>query len=534
MILTYIKQGAEPVGDGGDQYTGWDRFSRVIDQRWIKTSTSTALERIQYGFDQAGNRQWRKNVVASTGQDEYYTYDGLYQLKNLDRGTLTGTPPTGISGTPSWEEDFSFDPTGNWNNYVTKVNGGTTLNQNRTHNKANEILTIAGSGSLIAQNAAGNITKVPKPSDWSTAYDLTYDAWNRLVKVMSGASTVATYAYDGQNRRTTKTAAGATRHYYYSNQWQILEERLGASATADRQFVWGLRYIDDLILRDRGAERLYPLHDYFSCTAVMDTVGAVQERYGYEAFGGVRFMTAAFGSRSASLYDWETLYGAYRWDGESGFYQVRNRYSHPKLGRWLSRDPVGERSGPHLYLFVSNDPVDKVDFLGLFPNPFVPQPPPPGNIPNPPVGPFMHCSVALRCGPAFSGQDHCGLVIAIGNAVFNLDGAGGSINFRFLTPGSSNDATGPWADNPPSVCECLLASVLPWNSKNIPRDSLCANSNWNLKCAIQGCGVAIDWGDQEVPIGFDGCPECVRYEFEPRGDRDVRCCAEWREKPCPS
>ena len=50
-----------------------------------------------------------------------------------------------------------------------------TLNQNRTHNKANEILTISGSSALIAQNAAGNVTKAPKPSDWTSAYDLTYD-----------------------------------------------------------------------------------------------------------------------------------------------------------------------------------------------------------------------------------------------------------------------------------------------------------------------------------------------------------------------
>jgi hypothetical protein len=168
VMLTYIKQGTEPVADGGDQYTGWDRFSRVIDQRWIKWNTATDLERIQYGFDEAGDRRWRKNAVAATGQDEFYTYDGLYQLKNLDRGTLTGNPPSGISGTPGWEEDFTFDPTGNWNNYVTRVNGGTTLNQNRTHNNANEILSIADSSSLISQNAAGNITKVPKPSDWTT------------------------------------------------------------------------------------------------------------------------------------------------------------------------------------------------------------------------------------------------------------------------------------------------------------------------------------------------------------------------------
>ncbi len=45
--------------------------------------------------------------MASIGQDEYYTYDGLYQIDDLQRGTLNGTN-TGISGTPAWEEDFSF------------------------------------------------------------------------------------------------------------------------------------------------------------------------------------------------------------------------------------------------------------------------------------------------------------------------------------------------------------------------------------------------------------------------------------------
>ena len=176
--LTYIKLAEEPNGDGGDQYTGWDRFNRLIDQRWTKTSTGMALERTQYGYDQAGNRLWRDNLVAdvaSANQDEFYTYDGLSQLKRLQRGQLN-TDKTGIIGTPTWEEDFTFDPTGNWNNYLTKVSGTTNLNQDRTHNKANEILTIAGSSSLIQQDAAGNITKTPQPGDWSKAYKLTYDA----------------------------------------------------------------------------------------------------------------------------------------------------------------------------------------------------------------------------------------------------------------------------------------------------------------------------------------------------------------------
>lgn len=86
MKLTYIQQGGSPpIGDGGDQYTGWDRFGRMVDQRWMKGGTD--IERVQYGFDRAGNRQWRKNTVA-TAQDEVYGYDGLYQLTSLQRGVL--------------------------------------------------------------------------------------------------------------------------------------------------------------------------------------------------------------------------------------------------------------------------------------------------------------------------------------------------------------------------------------------------------------------------------------------------------------
>jgi len=87
----------------------------------------------------AGWREWRDNLVASGGQDEYYTYDALNRLKTLKRGDLNAGK-TDSSGTPVWQKDFNYDPTGNWrgttNAYVTKVNGTTTLDQNRTHNLA--------------------------------------------------------------------------------------------------------------------------------------------------------------------------------------------------------------------------------------------------------------------------------------------------------------------------------------------------------------------------------------------------------------
>src|SRR5207245_6572871 len=47
--LTYIKRSGESNGDAGDQYTGLDRFGRVVDQRWLTESAGTATDRLQYG-----------------------------------------------------------------------------------------------------------------------------------------------------------------------------------------------------------------------------------------------------------------------------------------------------------------------------------------------------------------------------------------------------------------------------------------------------------------------------------------------------
>ncbi len=39
--------------------------------------------------------------------DEFYTYDGMHQLTNFDRGDLNATQ-TAISGTPARAEEFTF------------------------------------------------------------------------------------------------------------------------------------------------------------------------------------------------------------------------------------------------------------------------------------------------------------------------------------------------------------------------------------------------------------------------------------------
>jgi RHS repeat-associated protein len=60
------------------------------------------------------------------------------------------------------------------------------------------------------------------------------------------------------------------------------------------------------------------------------------------------------------------------------FYGVR--YYAPTLGRWISRDPIGEKGGKNLNCFVGNNPINGADILGLWK---VRLDPTPGFNPNP-------------------------------------------------------------------------------------------------------------------------------------------------------
>jgi hypothetical protein len=59
---TFIKRAGEPNGDAGDQYSGLDRFDRVVDVRWVKAD-GTATDRFQYGYDRDSNPLFTLNVV---------------------------------------------------------------------------------------------------------------------------------------------------------------------------------------------------------------------------------------------------------------------------------------------------------------------------------------------------------------------------------------------------------------------------------------------------------------------------------------
>ena len=102
ISLTYIHQSGDTLAgsDAGDQYTGLDRFGRVVDQYWTNLSTpGSPTDRFQYGYDRDSNVLYQDNLVdpsesflyhanSSMPGDDNTAYDPLNRITAWSQGTL--------------------------------------------------------------------------------------------------------------------------------------------------------------------------------------------------------------------------------------------------------------------------------------------------------------------------------------------------------------------------------------------------------------------------------------------------------------
>jgi RHS repeat-associated protein len=340
----------------------------------------TDIDRYGYSCDRRGSRLTRSNALAAAFS-EVYGYDPLNQLQSSVRGTFA---------LPTASQRWQFDALGNWTTVTTDG-----VDQCRAANAQNE-LTQVGS-TVLTYSATGNMTTDAQ------GRTLVYDAWNRLVSISNASATqIAAYQYDGMNRRiveqvvATGVSSAPVRDLFYSQAWQVLEERIRTSggdipATADIRYVWSRVYVDALVARDRNAdnsaetgpagleERVYALQDAnCNTTAVLVAsgvpgfgAGEVINRFAYTPYGESQALTASWATPPTGLTSavpWSHLFQGLQFTEVTALAYVRHRDYSASLGRFIEIDPIGFKAGDNnWYRFVGNGPVGGLDPDGTCP-----------------------------------------------------------------------------------------------------------------------------------------------------------------------
>ena len=356
--LTLLSGGSDSVGEG------YDGARRVVAFSSKLSSTGQDLVGYAYGYDPAGNRTFERRLhepSASGWKGETFAYDAVYRLIARREGTLGEAG--NLVGSAAATQEYTLDGAGNWR---SRKENATTYSQ--TINSLNQYSRFGGPGGprSLHYDFLGNLQGETLPSEESRQYS--YDFLNRLVSVLGGFYSETSYRYDALGRRVSKSVNGLQTHYVYDGS-RLIEERDGENnLVASYAYGWGE---DEILSRRRmsagvSSDIFYHTNALGSIAAVTDNAGQVLERYRYDAYGQVTFLSPALTPLTSSAVLNNVLFTGRYFDVESGLYHFRARAYHPYLGRFLQRDPLGEGASLNLYSYVFNNPVNRIDPSGMW------------------------------------------------------------------------------------------------------------------------------------------------------------------------
>lgn len=225
-------------------------------------------------------------------------------------------------------------------------------------------------------DANGNLTKKTSEGE-SFAYS--YDALNRLCKVVVNEETLLEYRYDPLGRKISTTikelfgnelwkTIKQIKHLYMENEeiaevspeGKIIKHRLlGLPIGSENSVTIGIEMEEKLyaVLNDtRGNIR-----------CLVDTETAdIAEFYRYSLFGEEEIYNSAqeLLEPEQALSPWR--FSNKRVEEETHLVYFGKRYYSPKTGRWITLDPLGYVDGINRYCFVHNNPLNNCDRFGLF------------------------------------------------------------------------------------------------------------------------------------------------------------------------
>lgn len=294
----------------------------------------------------SGNAAQLMNIsgtINGTTESAAYTYDNYSRLVTSDQTS------NGSSARRRFAYDRWGSRTGVWDatsggNQIQSVSVQTVSFPGTGSAPTNRISAVSGTN--YSYDANGNLT-----NDGSHTYS--YDSENRVVSVDGGST--ASYAYDHQNRRY-KTTVGATVTHYIWQGSQVLAEHNGSTGSVI------LNYISSgsrMIL----SGPYYLLNDHLSVRLILNSSGAVKGRQGHLPFGED---FAETGPQQEKHH-----FTSYERDSQTGTDYAVNRFHSFAVGRFDSPDrsqTSNDTSSPqswHRYAYVTNEPIDFTDSLGL-------------------------------------------------------------------------------------------------------------------------------------------------------------------------
>jgi len=303
--------------------------------------------------------EWENNGVLKSRIDNrnaqnssLYKYDVLNQLKDFNKGVISSN---GIIESPIVTKEWNYDPIGK----VTSIlDWG--VEEIREYQVNGQLESIQGVG--VTYDSQGNLLQMDGQSfTWSI---------DGLLTQITTASGRVDYIYDSMNRLVKRIQkdnndAIVEEIVYLWNGWQLEQEIRNGNV---RTYAYG-NYIDNAIAV-KVSDEIYYLHrDHNQNSAlVTDESGDIVERYMQSSpFGDFKIEDAAGVEQTTSLIGNRSLFqGLPISEPLTGLVYARNRWYNPSLMQWMSPDPIGYDGGDvNLYRFVGNDPVNRVDPMGL-------------------------------------------------------------------------------------------------------------------------------------------------------------------------
>jgi RHS repeat-associated protein len=321
-----------------DSFIGDPRRGIKYNSITHRTGALTQLARFaSYTYDLESNIEsysYRLGaLVAPTKTYDPIVYDGLYQLTDATLTQTGGSPPPPVNY--AYDYDLAGNRTSDGPPPVTSI-----------YNNRNEL--TSRDGIAVTSDLNGNIT-----GDGTRTFE--WDAENRLTRVLVSGSEVARFVYDGLGRRAQKIAGGVT-HDYISDEERLVEERVSGGPVL--RFIDGPgvdqhlgRYVVGGSLTCFLTDHLGSVYRETNCSGSV-TLDREYDLYGKPLAGGT---TGGY------------AYTGREWDAETGLYYYRARYYDPKLGRFISEDPLGFELAPNLYSYAWNSPSKFTDPTGKVP-----------------------------------------------------------------------------------------------------------------------------------------------------------------------